>query len=199
MTAPTEPSVTTGPLIDAIRTRLPNLRLLTDPIDRESYRSDETPYLHAGMPAAVALPTQRPRLRSSSGSPQSCTCPSCPAGLGAGCPAVAAGIEGGLTIAFTAMNRILEIDRENLVAVVQPGVINAHLKAAVARSASSTTRSGELTRCARSGAPRDERGRPVLRQVRPDARLRPLARGRDGGRHGDPHRRPQSQDVAATR
>jgi glycolate oxidase len=30
------------------------------------------------------------------------------------------------------MDRILEIDRENLVAVVQPGVINAHLKAAVA-------------------------------------------------------------------
>ena len=30
------------------------------------------------------------------------------------------------------MDKILEIDRENLVAVVQPGVINAHLKAAVA-------------------------------------------------------------------
>jgi glycolate oxidase len=44
----------------------------------------------------------------------------------------AAGIEGALTMAFTAMDRILEIDRENLVAVVQPGVINATLKAAVA-------------------------------------------------------------------
>ncbi len=32
-------------------------RLLTEPIDRESYRPDETPYLHAGLPRAVALPT----------------------------------------------------------------------------------------------------------------------------------------------
>ena len=30
------------------------------------------------------------------------------------------------------MDRLLEIDRENLVAVVQPGIINANLKAAVA-------------------------------------------------------------------
>ena len=35
-------------------------------------------------------------------------------------------------MAFTAMDRLLEIDRENLVAVVQPGIINANLKAAVA-------------------------------------------------------------------
>ena len=44
----------------------------------------------------------------------------------------AAGLEGALTIAFTAMDRIVEIDRANLVTVVQPGVINATLKAAVA-------------------------------------------------------------------
>jgi len=61
------------------------------------------------------------------------------------------------------------------------------------RSASSTHPIGELRDVHDRGQPRDERGRPVLRQVRPDARLRPLARGRDGGRHGDPHRRPQSQ------
>ena len=55
-----------------------------------------------------------------------------PRGAGSGLSGGAAGIDGGLTIAFTAMDRILEIDRENLVAVVQPGVINARLKAAVA-------------------------------------------------------------------
>src|SRR4029077_6063382 len=36
------------------------------------------------------------------------------------------------TIAVTRMNRILEIDRDNLCVVTQPGVINAALKAAVA-------------------------------------------------------------------
>ena len=38
-----------------------------------------------------------------------------------------------MTVALTRMNRIVEIDRENLVAVVQPGVVNAELKAAVAK------------------------------------------------------------------
>jgi glycolate oxidase len=37
-----------------------------------------------------------------------------------------------LTIAFTKMDRIVEIDRENMIAVVQPGVVNADLKKAVA-------------------------------------------------------------------
>jgi len=50
-------AVDPGMLLAAIRERLPELRLLTDPIDRESYRYDETAYLKAGLPAAVALPT----------------------------------------------------------------------------------------------------------------------------------------------
>ena len=44
----------------------------------------------------------------------------------------AAGIEGGLTIALTKMDRILDLDRANLCVVVQPGIINAELKRAVA-------------------------------------------------------------------
>src|SRR5439155_814593 len=46
-----------GPaLLAAIGAALPDLRLLTDESDRESYRNDETAYLHAGLPLAVALP-----------------------------------------------------------------------------------------------------------------------------------------------
>lgn len=59
--------------------------------------------------------------------------PVVPRGAGSGLSGGAAGIEGALTVAFTRMNRILEVDRSNLLAVVQPGVINADLKAAVAR------------------------------------------------------------------
>src|SRR5215207_9848953 len=44
-------------LLRAIEARLPGVRLLTDPGDRESYRRDETAYLAAGLPLAVALPT----------------------------------------------------------------------------------------------------------------------------------------------
>src|SRR6476620_6500084 len=43
--------------IDAVRDALPDLRLLTDEVDRESHRRDETAYLETGLPLAVALPT----------------------------------------------------------------------------------------------------------------------------------------------
>ena len=44
-------------LLARIRERLPRVRLLTDELDREAYRTDETAYLHPGLPLAVALPT----------------------------------------------------------------------------------------------------------------------------------------------
>jgi glycolate oxidase len=132
MTAPTESTVGATTLIEAIATRLPGLRLLTDVVDREGYRTDETPYIHTGLPAAVALPTRTAEVAELVRICGELRVPVVPRGAGSGLSGGAAGIDGGLTIAFTAMNRILEIDQENLVAVVQPGVINAHLKAAVA-------------------------------------------------------------------
>ena len=132
MTAPTESTIGATTLVDTIRGRLPGVRLLSEPVDRESYRSDETPYLHTGLPGAVALPTTTAEVAELVRICGELRVPVVPRGAGSGLSGGAAGIEGGLTIAFTGMDRILEIDRENLVAVVQPGVINAHLKAAVA-------------------------------------------------------------------
>jgi glycolate oxidase len=124
--------MTIGPLIEAIRAELPGLRLMTDATDRESYRRDETPYLHPGLPGAVALPTETAQVSALVRLASEHRVPIVPRGAGTGLSGGATGIEDGLTIAFTAMNRIVEIDRENLVAVVQPGIINAALKAAVA-------------------------------------------------------------------
>ena len=119
-------------LVAAIGTRLPAVRLLTDAVDRESYRLDETSYLRAGLPGAVALPTTTKQVAELVRIAAELRIPVVPRGAGTGLSGGAAGIEGGLTIAFTAMDKIVEIDRENLVAVVQPGVINARLKVAVA-------------------------------------------------------------------
>ena len=120
--------------------------------------------------------------------------PIVPRGAGTGLSGGAAGIEGGLTIAFTAMDKILEIDRENLVAVVQPGVINAKLKAAVAAEGlfyapdpasfemcsiggNLGTNAGGLC-CVKYGQTRDSVA---------------VARGRDGRRQRDPDRRQERQ------
>ena len=111
---------------------LPGVRLLTEEIDRESYRRDETAYLEAGLPGAVALPATTDDVAGLLRLASEFRVPVVPRGAGTGLSGGAAGIEGALTIALTRMDRILEIDPANLCVVTQPGVINAHLKAAVA-------------------------------------------------------------------
>jgi len=118
--------------LEAIGRALPEVRLLTDPVDREGYRNDETAYLHAGLPLAVALPAATAEVAGLVRVAAEHRIPVVPRGAGTGLSGGAAGIEGGLTIALTRMDRILELDRENLCVVVQPGIINAELKRAMA-------------------------------------------------------------------
>jgi glycolate oxidase len=121
-----------APFLDAVRTALPDLRLLVDEVDRETYRNDETPFLHGGLPGAVALPTETRQVAELVRICGRFGVPIVPRGAGTGLSGGAIGIDGALTIAFIAMNRILEIDAANQVVVTQPGIINAQLKAAVA-------------------------------------------------------------------
>jgi glycolate oxidase len=122
-----------GPaLLRAIGAELPALRLLTDPIDREAHRRDETAYLAAGLPLAVAMPETTAEVAALVRLCGDHDVPIVPRGAGTGLSGGAAGLDGALTIAFTRMNRVLEIDRANLTVTTQPGVVNADLKAAVA-------------------------------------------------------------------
>jgi glycolate oxidase len=118
--------------LDDLRASAPELRLLTDETDRESYRRDETAHFEPGLPLAVALPTTTDEVAAIMRTATAHRVPVVPRGAGSGLSGGSAGIDGALTVAMTRMNRILEIDRGNRVAVAQPGVINADLKAAVA-------------------------------------------------------------------
>jgi glycolate oxidase len=124
--------IVTGAFLDDVRAAVPGLRLLTDPTDRASYQRDETAYLPSGLPGAVALPTDTTQVAELVRICGRHDVPIVPRGAGSGLSGGATGLEGALTIAFTAMDRIFEIDAANLCVVVQPGVINAALKAAVA-------------------------------------------------------------------
>jgi len=135
----TAPSIPNAPsdaarsaFLAAVRAALPDLKLLDDANDRESYRNDETSYLKAGLPLAVALPTSTAEVATLVRLCGDQGIPIVPRGAGTGLSGGAAGIEGGLTIALTKMDQILEIDRENLVVVTQPGILNAELKKRVA-------------------------------------------------------------------
>jgi glycolate oxidase len=136
MTAPPlEPATTDAArarFVAAIQAALPDLRLLEETVDRESYRNDETAYLKAGLPLAVALPTSTEEVAALVRLAAEHRIPIVPRGAGSGLSGGAAGIEGGLTIALTKMDKVLEIDRENLVVVTQPGILNADLKKRVA-------------------------------------------------------------------
>jgi glycolate oxidase len=119
--------------LDDLRARLPELKLLTDEIDRESYRRDETSHWEPGLPLAVALPTTTDEVAGIMRAATEHRVPVVPRGAGSGLSGGAAGVEGALTMALTRMNAIVEIDRANLLAIVQPGVINADLKETVAK------------------------------------------------------------------
>jgi glycolate oxidase len=119
--------------IDALRDQLPDLRLLTDETDRESYRRDETAHFEPGLPLAVVLPTETSQVAAIMRLATEHRTPVVPRGAGSGLSGGSAGVEGALTLVMTRMDAILEIDHGNLLAVVQPGVINADLKEAVAK------------------------------------------------------------------
>jgi glycolate oxidase len=128
---PVDPSVGAAYLAE-IAERLPGLRLLTDPVERESYRRDEAPLVPAALPLAVALPTSTDEVVELVRLAAAHRVPLVARGTGTGLSGGSNGVEGALTISFARMDRIVEIDEANLVAVVQPGVVNADLKRAAA-------------------------------------------------------------------
>ncbi len=119
-------------LLADVRVELPHLRLLTDVADREGYRLDETAYLEAGLPGAVVFPESTADVSALLRLASRHRVAVVPRGAGTGLSGGAAGIEGALTIVVTRMRAILEIDRDNLCVITQPGVVNADLKKAVA-------------------------------------------------------------------
>jgi glycolate oxidase len=79
------------------------------------------------FPRTVAAVVQTMALASEAGIPV------VPRGAGTGLSGGAVPVQGGIALSLAKMNHILKIDANNLVAEVEPGVINAHLQAAAAK------------------------------------------------------------------
>ncbi|MDP8905556.1 MAG: FAD-binding protein, partial [Chloroflexota bacterium] len=118
--------------IERLRRDLPQLRLLTAPADVDAFRFDETEYMRPGMPLGVCFPRTTGEVQAIVRLAAAAGVALVPRGAGTGLSGGAVAIEGALTVAFTEMNRIVEIDRANLTATVEPGVINADLGRAAA-------------------------------------------------------------------
>jgi glycolate oxidase len=83
------------------------------------------------MPSAIAFPGSAAEICSIMEIANHERFPVIPRGAGTGMTGGSLPVEGGLVLAMNRLNKILEIDTENQVAVVEPGVITGQFQAAV--------------------------------------------------------------------
>ena len=102
---------------------------------------------------------------------------------------------GGIALSLMRMNRIVEIDDADFVAVVEPAVITGELQAAVRVARNDVSAgSGQPEKLHHRREHRHQRGRPALPEIRRDPRLRPRPRGRAGRRARGANRRAHAQE-----
>ena len=100
--------------VDAHRAALPDLKLPTEEIDRESHRHDETAHYEPGRPLAVSLPTSRDQVSTMMPLRPSAACRAARAPA-RGSP-VAQPAWRRLAAMLVRVDRIVKIDRDILVA-----------------------------------------------------------------------------------
>jgi glycolate oxidase len=96
----------------------------------ETYRRDEAMTLEAGRPVAVVFPTTKAEIQSIMRIAHQHRVAVVPRGAGTGLSGGATAIDGCVVLSLERMNRLLDLDRVNLYAVVEPGLINSDLNRA---------------------------------------------------------------------
>ena len=97
--------------------------------DRLAHAYDATQRRH--LPAVAVYPNSTAEVSQVMRLAHAWRLPVTPRGAGSGFSGGALPVAGGMALVLTRMNRILEIDRENFVAVVEPGVVTADFQRAV--------------------------------------------------------------------
>ena len=116
-------------VVSELSTLLGARHVLHTPYDLTMYEYDAS--IDRGKPDIVVLPASSQEIAEIVKIAARHHVPVVPRGAGTGLSGGAIPIYGGIVIVFTRMNRILEIDYENLRAVVQPGLVNLHLSVAL--------------------------------------------------------------------
>jgi glycolate oxidase len=101
---------------------LPAARVLTGPAVGEEYASDETLSAHPRRPQAVVLPESTEEVAAVLAAADRHRVPVTARGAGSGLSGAAIPDHDGVVLSFERMSAILELDPENGVAVVEPGV-----------------------------------------------------------------------------
>lgn len=131
---------TTGPgchawimddLLERLRAGLPAEALITDPDITASYAHDMASFCDAGAPAVVVLPRTVEQVQHVMRTATALRVPVVPQGARTGLSGAANASDGCIVLSLVKMDRILEINPVDRIAVVEPGVINAVLSRAV--------------------------------------------------------------------
>ena len=118
-------------IIDEIVKIVEKENVLTSSEDRQCYAYDGR--TDGVIPDLVVFPSSAEEVSGILKLANKYLFPVIPRGQGTGLTGGSIPLAGGVVLVFTKMNRILEIDTENLIAVVEPGVINFDLQQEVAK------------------------------------------------------------------
>ncbi len=105
-------------------------RLSTEPEDLHAYGFDASKL--EARPECVVHPQSTDQVRAIIRLANEHSFPVFPRGAGSGMVGAAVPLSGGVVLTFSQMNRILEIDPDNMIAVVQPGVVTGTLQRSAA-------------------------------------------------------------------
>ncbi|MDF9813462.1 FAD-linked oxidase C-terminal domain-containing protein [Streptomyces sp. SPB162] len=119
-------------LIERLHEGLPTAAVLTDPDVTASYAHDMASFSEAGAPAVVVLPRTVEQVQHVMRTATALRVPVVPQGARTGLSGAANASDGCIVLSLVRMDRILEIDPVDRIAVVEPGVVNAVLSRAVA-------------------------------------------------------------------
>jgi glycolate oxidase len=119
-------------LISALGRGLPDGRLVIDPDVLAAISHDEAEWAPAGRAAAGVRARTEDEVRHVVRTCAEFGAAVVPRGAGTGLSGGANATDGAVMLDLSRMNQVLEIDQDNMTCVVQPGVVNDDLKAAVA-------------------------------------------------------------------
>ena len=119
-------------VVEALSRGLPGDRILVDPDVVGALSHDEAEWAPTGKAVAAVRARSEAEVQHVVRTCADLGAPIVPRGAGTGLSGGANAVSGCVVLDLTQLNRVTEIDAENLLAVVQPGAINNDVKAAVA-------------------------------------------------------------------
>lgn len=121
-------------LVETLRAELGRSAVYTDSDITTSYSRDMMPLAPSGTPLAVVLPSDVDGVQTAVRACAAAGVPIVPRGAGSGLTGAANAIDGCVVLSTSKLDEIVEIDADNRLAVVQPGVVNLEFRNAVEKN-----------------------------------------------------------------